>query len=102
MKRPSFRNPLVCIFVLLMLSAPGALAQESQVWDSLTVESRILGKPNKYALYLPNGYDSTKQYHVLYLLHGGNGRQTDWISAGDMQRATDKAIKEKRIPAVVV
>ena len=36
-----------------------------------SVKSEILGVEKHYAVYLPEGYDSSKEnYPVLYLLHG--------------------------------
>lgn len=29
-------------------------------------------------VYLPNGYDETKQYNVLYLMHGIGGNEREW------------------------
>lgn len=31
-------------------------------------------------VYLPAGYDNTKQYNILYLLHGGGGTAQYWFS----------------------
>ncbi len=37
-----------------------------------------LGRTMKSVVFLPEGYDSTMQYPVLYLLHGLWGSYTDW------------------------
>jgi len=29
-------------------------------------------------VYLPHGYDSEKQYNVIFLIHGGGGDETEW------------------------
>ena len=34
-------------------------------------------------VYLPDGYDGTKQYGVLYLMHGMGGDESEWGMTGD-------------------
>ena len=34
-------------------------------------------------VYLPSGYDGTKQYGVLYLMHGIGGDESEWGMTGD-------------------
>ena len=42
-------------------------------------------------IYLPPGYmDGTRQYPVLYLLHGAFGWQDDWFVQGDTQAIMDR------------
>jgi len=44
-------------------------------------QSAALGKPMKYRVLLPEGYDKTlRRYPVLYLLHGLGGDYTDWTT----------------------
>jgi S-formylglutathione hydrolase FrmB len=44
-------------------------------------QSAALGKPMRYRVLLPDGYDQTlRRYPVLYLLHGLSGDYTDWTS----------------------
>lgn len=33
----------------------------------------------KYSIYLPESYDGTKKYPVLYMLHGYGGNNNDWL-----------------------
>jgi enterochelin esterase-like enzyme len=70
-------------------------AQESRVYDQLTLPSKILKGDRKYAIYLPAGYEtSQRDYPVLYLLHGGGDDQTGWVQFGEVKHIADKAIKE--------
>jgi enterochelin esterase-like enzyme len=72
-----------------------ALAQESKVYDELTMDSKILNMERKYAIYLPPGYEnSERHYPVLYLLHGGGDDQSGWVQFGEVQHIADKAIKD--------
>lgn len=50
------------------------------------------GEPveKKAYVYLPAGYDETKQYNVLYLMHGIGGSEDEW-------RLNDKSSKLKKI-----
>ena len=70
------------------------LAQGGRVFDSLKMESKILGMDRKYGIYLPEDYEtSQRSYPVLYLLHGGGGDETNWIQRGDVKRTADKVIE---------
>jgi enterochelin esterase-like enzyme len=70
-------------------------AQESRIYDQLTLPSKILKGERKYAIYLPAGYEtSQRDYPVLYLLHGGGDDQTGWVQFGEVKHIADKAIKE--------
>jgi enterochelin esterase-like enzyme len=72
-----------------------AFAQESKVFDNLSLPSKILNMDRKYAVYLPPGYESSQRsYPVLYLLHGGGDDQTGWVQFGEVQHIADKAIRE--------
>ncbi len=58
-----------------------------------SVKSEILGVEKPYAVYLPEGYDQSKEsYPVLYLLHGAMGNHESWIRNGDMQRIVDETL----------
>ncbi|GAB3167384.1 alpha/beta hydrolase [Telluribacter humicola] len=49
--------------------------------DSLDIPSAAMGKTYKAAVVLPSSYANSKQpYPVLYLLHGGGGQFSDWLS----------------------
>ncbi len=92
------------LFLIATLISNVVLAQESQVFDSLTFISNVLKKVKTFALYLPKGYElSQRRYPVLYLLHGGGGNQYSWIQKGELQRIADKAIEEgKAAPMIIV
>ncbi|SFC84994.1 alpha/beta hydrolase [Spirosoma endophyticum] len=62
---------------LLILSAVSLAAKV----DSLDVPSAVMQKNLKAVVVTPNSYSKGKTtYPVLYLLHGGSGRFSDWIS----------------------
>lgn len=94
-------------FIFFLFAFNNINAQESRVYDNLTIESKLLGKQVEYAVYLPKGYETShRHYPVVYLLHGGGpfgDRHTAWIVAGDLQRIVDKGVNDGSIaPAVIV
>lgn len=83
------------LFTALILSFCFCLNSYSQstVQESLKFPSKILGEDMHYSIYLPDGYNtSSRNYPVLYLLHGYSGDETNWLQSGEMQRIADKAI----------
>ena len=88
-----------CFFLLSNI-----FAQDSKVFDDLSLKSQILKKDMKFSLYLPNGYEtSNRRYPVLYLLHGGGGNHTDWIQLGNVQAIADNSVREgKAEPMIIV
>jgi len=86
---------LICLMICVLAGLPSLLpAQTGQVFDALTMESKILGGERKYALYLPPDYNtSQRNYPVLYLLHGGGDDQAGWVQFGEVLRITDQGIK---------
>ena len=90
------------VFGLSVLAASALLA-DSRVLDARTVKSEILAKPMKYAVYLPDGYDtSERSYPVLYLLHGYSDDQTGWVQFGEVQGIADQAIREGRAAPMII
>ncbi len=86
---------LTCHFTLL--------AQNSKVYDDLSLKSKILGMDRKYAIYLPPGYEtSQRNYPVLYLLHGGGDDQTGWVQFGEVQNIADKAINAVNATPMII
>jgi len=92
------------LLILLTCGSNVLMAQNSKVYDELSLKSKILGMDRKYAIYLPPGYEtSQRSYPVLYLLHGGGDDQTGWVQFGEVQHITDKAIAEgTSTPMIIV
>jgi enterochelin esterase-like enzyme len=89
-------------YLILFLSF-GALAQNGTVFDNLSMHSEILNMDRKYAVYLPDGYEtSERSYPVLYLLHGGGDDQTGWVQFGEVQRIAGNAIKEGTATPMII
>jgi len=76
---------LACLVVALMLVllAHGQARAASEVRRGLTMPSRLLPAPLAFSVYLPDGYGTdARRYPVLYLLHGTDGDENDWMDAG--------------------
>lgn len=57
----------------------------------MAFHSEALGKDVKYSVLLPENYDQSKQYPVLYLLHGATGGNNDWLNGGKISSSIEKA-----------
>ena len=68
-----------------------------------SVKSEILGVEKHYAVYLPEGYDSSKEnYPVLYLLHGATDTFMAWPERGEMLRITDETLAVGDVRKMIV
>ena len=45
----------------------------------LTIKSEILQTTMNYSIYLPDSYDGVRKYPILYMLHGWDGNNNDWL-----------------------
>lgn len=64
-------------FLLILLLSAGYLS--AQTVDSVSVFSDKMQTEVKNLVILPKGYDNSKQYPVVYLLHGYGGNAKNWI-----------------------
>ena len=55
---------------------------------ALTVKTAALPTPASIRVLVPSGYDPSRRYPVLYLLHGTSGYASDWTTRGDAERTT--------------
>ncbi len=97
-------NTVVGLSVLLCVMSPALMAQPSgKVFDNLSMKSKILEGPRKFAVYLPPDYEtSARSYPVLYLLHGGGDDQTGWVQFGEVLQITDQAIRAGQATPMVI
>src|SRR3954468_19850747 len=65
-------------------------------------ESKTLGFSRTAWIYTPPGYESGKDYPVLYLLHGAGDVESGWVLIGRANLIPDKLIAEKRAKQMVV
>ncbi len=71
--------------------------------EGLSIQSKILGKAVKYAVYLPAGYEtSQRKYPVLYLLHGYSDDETGWVQFGEVQKITNETIAKGDATDIII
>lgn len=92
--------------IIVICFSIDSLAQESRVFDNLSMKSEILGKEKLFGLYLPPGYDySQRTYPVIYLLHGGGRvplRHKRFIQNFEIQRKIDSAISNGSFKPMII
>jgi len=70
---------------------------------SLWYDSPEYGAIRRLNVYLPAGYDASKQYPVLYLLHGGGDDEDTWLDMGRLPQIMDNLIlRGEALPMVIV
>ncbi len=68
-----------------------------------TFPSRVLHREYAYAVYLPDGYDAGgRRYPVLYLLHGADADEDEWVRDGGIRERVDALIAAGAIPPALV
>lgn len=89
--------------VLCVLAVAGSAAALAGEVSERSFASSLLGRPYQYSVYLPDGYASdTRQYPVLYLLHGAGGDHRAWAKRGDIRRIADQLIASGEIPPAII
>lgn len=53
-------------------------------------------------VYLPEQYDETKKYNVLYVLHGIGGTEDEWIQYGSPEKIMDNLNENKLIEPMIL
>ena len=98
------KRKIILIFLTFCLIGGQLWAQHGKVFDKLSMKSSILNSERHFAIYLPPDYESSsRDYPVLYLLHGAGDDQTGWVQFGEVLRITDEAIKNgKATPMIIV
>ncbi|BAO76488.1 endo-1,4-beta-xylanase A precursor [Winogradskyella sp. PG-2] len=67
------------------------------------MDSNLLNTSVKYSVYLPDGYDDSKdKYPIVYLLNGFTGDETDWHMEGLLTDIVNLLIKAKKIEPMII
>ncbi|MBQ4299054.1 MAG: esterase family protein, partial [Bacteroidales bacterium] len=66
------------------------------------VTSKILGQDVPYNVYLPSGYDESKSYPIIYLLHGLSDTYVCWDKKGRLKDVADELIGCGELRPVVI
>jgi S-formylglutathione hydrolase FrmB len=89
--------------VLALLALTHSLPALAGIVVSREFDSPSLQRKWTYAIYLPDGYQtSTLRYPVLYLLHGIGGSLYDWANKGRIQATADALIASGDIPPAII
>ncbi|MDM1296351.1 esterase family protein [Sphingobacterium sp. N143] len=70
--------------------------------DSIMYPSKTVGVSRKALVYTPPGYDTTKRYPVLYLLHGIGGDEREWLRHGNPKVILDNLYAQGKIEPMIV
>ncbi|WP_172327404.1 esterase family protein [Mangrovicoccus sp. HB161399] len=91
---------LLCTWLAALSLAPAARAEVR--FDNV-IASATLDRPVRYALYLPPGYGAdSRDYPVLYLLHGGGtGQPSDWFTLAGIDHLLDRMIAAGEIRPLI-
>ena len=99
------RSPLratlaaACAFLCLAVALPAGAG----IVVAREFKSAALERNWSYAVYLPDGYESSNlRYPVLYLLHGNGGNLYSWVNDGHIQQTADALIAHGDIPPCVI
>jgi enterochelin esterase-like enzyme len=91
----------MAVFALHTAALAGEIVSE-------TFRSEALGRDYKYTVYLPDSYKADKddranfRYPVLFLLHGANGDEVEWVQKGGARETLDGLIARRIIRPMVV
>ena len=67
----------ILLFFTLLFFSVSCFSQKGIVKESLKCDSKLLGYPVEYSVYLPADYEtSQRSYPVVYLLHGYSDDET--------------------------
>lgn len=83
------------------------LNSEDKLYQDLTITSKNMGQKMTYSVWLPNGYDETKTYPFLYLLHGyesGDQAHLDryWVQKGNANKIASEYVKNGGVQMIIV
>ena len=100
MRRNLLALALLLIGASVCLSAAQPLKRSIIKADKVT--SKILGQDVPYNVYLPSGYDESKSYPIIYLLHGLSDTYTCWDKKGRLKDVADELIGCGELRPVVI
>ena len=82
---------------------PAVCTETTGVVEKGVIETALLDKPLRYNVYLPPCYnfDKSQRFPVLYLLHGQNATEDQWIRIGAVS-AADQIISAEQMPPFII
>jgi S-formylglutathione hydrolase FrmB len=90
-------------FSILFCLCITVFSQKGITIENLKCESKLLGYPVEYSVYLPADYEtSDRSYPVVYLLHGYSDDETGWVQFGEVANIADKGIESGDFTDVII
>ena len=88
---------------LILLTLASAAAEAGKV-ETATIDSKVLGAPREYTIYLPDGYetDTARTYPILYLLHGFSDTNHSWFNNAPLAAVADRLIASGEIQPMII
>ena len=106
MNRSTYTNRpalLTLVAAALFLLTSVANASIKGQLTRLEMDSRSLQRRTAVYVYLPPGYEQSKErLPVVYLLHGNPGKASDWFSRGHIEQTTDDLISSGKIHPLIM
>lgn len=98
-------NRGIClIFIIIMAITGCAHAADSQNGrlETLTIESLVLGKEMTSQIYLPENYDNSKKYPVLYFLPSNGGSSFTVIDQFGIVETAEELIRANEVTPMII
>jgi enterochelin esterase-like enzyme len=70
--------------------------------DTITYTSKTVGNDRNALIYTPPGFDKSKKYPVLYLLHGIGGDEFAWTNNGNAGTILDNLYAQDKLEPMIV
>lgn len=70
--------------------------------ETVSYDSKTVGTVRKATVYTPPGFNKSKKYPVLYLLHGIGGDEKEWLNGGTPQIILDNLYAEAKAQPMIV
>ncbi|WP_230632719.1 alpha/beta hydrolase [Paenibacillus athensensis] len=81
--------------------SPAAPLAASEV-SNVVLHSTALDRDMAMRVYLPKGYDGSRTYPVLYMIHGYGGNEGSWFNDMHLDRKADELINAGRIAPLII
>lgn len=78
------------------------LNAEDRLYRDQSLTSTWMKRKMAYSVWLPNGYDSSKEYPFLYLLHGYGDDSNSWLDKGKARSIAKEYVTKGGTPMVIV
>jgi S-formylglutathione hydrolase FrmB len=93
---------IFCALIALLSFGRAQFASAGELRHEVLASS-ILGRDVPFVVYVPTGYDTSKQsFPVLYLLHGAGGDENSWAERGHIKERADALISHGDIPQTLI